>query len=255
MKASQIGLQMYTVRERVSVDMLGTLKELADIGYTAVEFAGYGGVPVGDLKATLDELGIRAFAAHVGLDQFRTRFDGVVEDLTTLGIEFAIVPFVALADRAGLFGDLDAIASTFNDWGARCKDAGLRFGYHNHDFEFAPAESGEGTLLDGLLGATDPALVSLELDAFWAAYAGFDPLAVIKQYSDRIPLLHAKDMALGEQKADAPVGEGILPWREIIDAADAAGTEWYIVEQDHPKDAMVDVGTSLKALQGLSSEK
>jgi sugar phosphate isomerase/epimerase len=253
MKADQIGLQMYTVRERAGADMIGTLKELAEIGYTAVEFAGYGGVPVGDLKATLDELGIRAFAAHVGLDQFRTRFDGVVDDLKTLGAEFAIVPFVAPADRADLFGDLDALASTFNDWGARCRDAGLRFAYHNHDFEFAPAASGSGTLLDGLMGATDPSLVGLELDAFWAAYAGFDPLAVIAQYSGRIPLLHAKDMAAGEQKADAPVGEGILPWREIIAAADAAGTEWYIVEQDHPRDAMVDVATSLRALEALAS--
>jgi sugar phosphate isomerase/epimerase len=253
MNANQIGLQMYTVRERTSADMIGTLKELAEIGYTAVEFAGYGGVPVTDLKATLDDLGIRAFAAHVGLDQFQSRFDGVVDDLKTLGAEFAIVPYVAPEQRTGLFGDLDALASTFNDWGARCRDAGVRFAYHNHDFEFAPGSTGNGTLLDDLLGATDPSLVNLELDAFWAAYAGFDPLAVIAQYAGRIPLLHAKDMAPGDQKADAPVGDGILPWRHIIDAADAAGTEWYIVEQDHPQDAMADVATSLRALENLAS--
>jgi sugar phosphate isomerase/epimerase len=249
--ANQIALQLYTVRSRATGDIIGTLRELAEIGYTAVEFAGYGGVPVGELRSVLDELGMRAIAAHVPLDQFATRFDGVVDDLKTLGADHAIVPWIAPERRAELFGDTATLAATFDEWGGKCREAGLRFGYHNHDFEFAPAPSGEGTLLDALMGATDPALVSLELDAYWAAVPGFDPVAIIRRYAGRIPLLHVKDMAGGTEKADAPVGEGVLPWREILPAAHAAGTEWYIVEQDNPRDPMVDVGTSLRNLKAI----
>lgn len=253
MKSDQIGLQLYTVRGLAGPDMLGTLRRLAELGYTAVEFAGYGGVPVAELRAALDELGIRAMAAHVPLDQFTTRFDGVVDDLKTLGCEHAIVPYVAPDKRAEFFADLSVLSNIFNDWGRRCQDVGLRFGYHNHDFEFAPSPNGQGTLLDAMMGATDPSLVNLELDAYWALFAGVDPAGVLNQYAGRVPLLHVKDMAGGDVKRDAPVGAGVLPLRDLLNAVDQAGVEWLIIEQDTPDDPLADVGTSLRNLQALVS--
>jgi sugar phosphate isomerase/epimerase len=231
--------------------MIGTLRKVAEMGYPTVEFAGYGGVPAPELRAVLDELGLKAVASHVPLDHFRNRFDEVVVELQTLGIKDAIVPFVAPAERADLFGDMPKLAATFNDWGARCREVGLRFGYHNHDFEFAPASTGNGTILDALLAATDPSLVHLELDVYWAAYAGSDPIAILQRHAGRVPVLHVKDMAAGDDRAITAVGEGVLPWREILPVAEDAGTEWFVVEYDNPTDPLADVATSLRNLQAI----
>jgi sugar phosphate isomerase/epimerase len=247
----QIGLELYTVRSLATTDMIGTLRKVAEIGYPTVEFAGYGGVPAPELRAVLDELGLKATASHVPLDHFVNRFDEVVVELQTLGIKDAIVPWVAPERRAEFFADNSALAKTFNDWGARCRDAGLRFGYHNHDFEFAPAPDGKGTLLDALMGATDPSLVHLELDAYWAAYVDVDPISILQRYAGRVPILHVKDMEAGSERAITAVGEGVLPWGEILAAAEDAGTEWFVVEQDNPKDPLVDIATSLRNLQAV----
>jgi sugar phosphate isomerase/epimerase len=247
----QIGLELYTVRSLATTDMIGTLRKVAEVGYPTVEFAGYGGVPASELRAVLDDLGLKAVASHVPLDHFANRFDEVVVELQTLGIKDAIVPWVAPERRAEFFADNAALARTFNDWGARCRNAGLRFGYHNHDFEFAPAPNGKGTLLDALLDATDPSLVHLELDAYWAAYAEVDPISILQRYTGRVPILHVKDMAAGSDRAIAAVGEGVLPWGEILAAAEDAGTEWFIVEQDNPKDPLVDIATSLRNLEAV----
>jgi sugar phosphate isomerase/epimerase len=250
---SQIGLELYTVRSLATSDMIGTLRKVAAMGYPTVEFAGYGGVPVKELRAALDELGLKAIASHVPLDHFENRFDEVIVELQTLGIKDAVVPWVAPDKRAEFFADNQALAKTFNEWGARCREAGLRFGYHNHDFEFAPAPSGNGTFLDALLGATDPTLVHLELDAYWAAFAGFNPIAVLHRYAGRVPILHVKDMAAGPDRAITAVGEGVLPWHEILPAAEDAGTEWFVIEYDNPKDPLADSETSLRNLEAVIS--
>jgi sugar phosphate isomerase/epimerase len=250
-KTSQIGLELYSVRSLANEDMIGTLRKVAEIGYPTVEFAGYGGVPVPELRAALDSLGLKAVASHVALDHFRTRFDEVLVELQTLGIKDALVPWVAPADREVFFADIPQLADTFNDWGARCRDAGIRFGYHNHDFEFAPAADGNGTILDAILAATDPSLVHLELDAYWAAYAGVDPVAFLNRYSGRVPIHHVKHMAPGDDRAITAVGEGILPWTTILPAAEDAGTEWYVIEYDNPTDPLADVTTSYNNLKSI----
>src|SRR5687768_7735541 len=194
MRKDQIALQLYTVREKAAADFVGTLRELAGAGYRAVEFAGYGGVPVAELRATLDELGMRAMAAHIPYDRFASEFDQVVGELRTLGADFAIVPWLA-EERRGDPAETRRLAATFNDWAARCRTEGLRFAYHNHGFEFEqlPGEDGR-TMLDVLLAETDPNLVGFELDVFWAGYANVDPVDLLRRHGARIPLLHVKDM-------------------------------------------------------------
>ena len=248
---SQIGLELYSVRSLANEDMIGTLRKVAEIGYPTVEFAGYGGIRAPQLRAALDDLGLRATAAHISLDNFRTRFDEVLVELQILGIKDALVPWVSPADREVFFADIPKLADTFNAWGARCRDAGIRFGYHNHDFEFAPAADGNGTILDAILAATDPSLVHLELDAYWAAYAGVDPVDFLGRYHGRVPILHVKDMAAGDDRAITAVGEGILPWTEILPAAEDAGTEWYVIEYDNPQDPIADVRTSYNNLKSI----
>ena len=248
MRRDQIALQLYTVRSRTQEDFLGTLKAVAEMGYPAVEFAGFGGHPAVELRRALDEYGLRAMAAHVPFDQFASRLHEVCAELRTLGVEYAVVPFLG-EDRRGDVDQARWLAETFNEWGDRCKDEGVRFGYHNHAFEFdtLPGEQ-PTTMYDILLAETDPNVVALEFDIFWARYAGVDPLALINRHPDRFPLLHVKDMAEGDDRADAPVGDGVIDWSPILEAAEAT-VAWYIVEQDHPRDPLADVDRSLRFLE------
>ena len=252
MRADQIALQLYTMRDRTKQDFIGTLQALAATGYTAVEFAGYGDVGVGQLRKTLDDAGMQAMGAHIQYDRFASAFDEVVDELHTLGAQFAIVPSI----REELRTDTDAVrrlAATFNEWGNTCRAAGLRFGYHNHGFEFAPLAGADGTTMyDLLTSETDDSLVAMELDVYWALHAGADALALLKREASRIPILHMKDLGPELEKADLPVGAGTIQWGPFLDAA-KQHVEWYVVEQDHPQDPMVDVTTSLRELEGMVS--
>jgi sugar phosphate isomerase/epimerase len=253
-KAEQVALQLYTVRAETTRDFAGTLRALGAMGYRAVEFAGFGNLSAGELRAVLDEAGIQAMGAHVQFNAWESNLDGVFADLHTLGCAHAVVPALPPEWRNPDAARLRELAGRFNDWGRRSQAEGLRFSYHNHAFEFVPlAGATSGTFYEALAGATDPALVGLELDVFWAQAGGHDPIARIERYAGRLPLIHVKDMTgSGDTRADAPVGEGDLPWRDILAAGDAAGGEWYIVEQDHPRDAMDDVRTSLRNLEKMA---
>ncbi len=248
MNEHNIGLQLYTVRELTAQDMLGTLERLAAIGYRAVEFAGYGNAGVRDVRAALDAHGITAVGAHVALDNFESRFEQTIDELQTLGCRYAIVPWVG-EERRGSLAEARRLAEQLNRLGEQVRAAGLRFAYHNHAFEFDPIDG--TSLWEVLLRETDPDLVALELDVFWARYAGFDPVAMIEQLTGRLPLLHAKDISRDDPQADAPVGDGSLPWPRMLEAAKSAGVEWLIVEQDRPRDALSDVERSLRNLQAM----
>ncbi|MEO8288495.1 MAG: sugar phosphate isomerase/epimerase [Chloroflexota bacterium] len=248
MNNDKIAVQLYTLRDLTSRDMLGTLRELAAMGYSAVELAGYGDSSPADIRAELDRLGMRAISMHIGVDALKTDAEKTLADARTLGCEFAVVAYVAeerrrTAEQVREFGPL------FNSYGAICRDAGLRFVYHNHNFEFAPLDG--TTMFDMLVEGTDPMLVGLELDVYWAQFAGVDPVAVLKRLAGRVPLLHAKDMADDEKRSDMPVGEGMLPWNDILAASAAAGVEYYIVEQDNPRDPLPDVAQSLQNLRKM----
>ena len=248
MNEDKIALQLYTVREHTARDMVGTLGRIAAQGYRAVEFAGFGGVPVADLRTALDDLGIRAVSAHLGLDDLQTNPERVLADLKALGCSYAVVAYIQEERRQNI-EQVRQVAAILNRSGEICRDAGLRFAYHNHAFEFAPLDG--TTMFDVLLEETDPALVAFELDVYWLRYAGIDVVEMLRRLAGRVPLVHIKDMAADEERAPAPVGEGIFEWREVLDACAEAGVEWYIVEQDNPTDPMAEVERSLRNLEKL----
>ena len=248
MQRDRISLQLYTVREHTANDMVGTLRRLAEMGYPAVEFAGYGGLSPEDLRPLLDALGLRASGAHVPLDSWEADPEGVVADMNTLGCAHAVVPIVPPERRDA--ASVARLAESFNRWGELCRSGGVAFSYHNHDFEFAPSDG--TTMWEVLVRETDPGLVGLELDLYWVRYGGADPEALLRDLGDRISLVHVKDMAADEGRSDLPVGEGTMPWPRLLRAADEAGVEWFVAEQDNPRDAFEDVRSSLRHLQGLS---
>jgi sugar phosphate isomerase/epimerase len=249
MQTNQIALQLYTVRDHTAKDMLNTLRHIAQMGYRAVEFAGYGDATPRDIRAALDEHGLRAISAHVSFEALQTQSARVFADLHTLGCAHVVVPSVG-AEHRGTVAQVRQLAQLLNQLGAQCRQAGLQLGYHNHAFEFAALDG--GTMWDVLTTTTDPALVTLELDVYWAQYAGVDPVALIRQGRGRMPLLHIKDMAADAARADVPIGEGTFSWPDIFRAGAAAGTQWYVVEQDNPRDSLPDVERSLRYLQQLA---
>ncbi len=251
MNVGQVGVQLYTVREAAAADFPATLRAVAAAGYKAVEPAGLHGMAPEEVRALLDELGVRAVAAHVAVDRFEREPEAAIAELQTLGCSYAVIPFLG-QERRGNAAALRTLATSFNDWARRCQAVGIDFAYHNHDFEFATLPGEAGTTFELFVEATDPVLVNFELDIYWAQVAGVDPVALLGRLSGRVPLVHLKDRAAGDTPTDAPVGEGTIDWAPVLAAAEAAGTEWYIVEQDHPNDPLVDVATSLRNLERMA---
>jgi sugar phosphate isomerase/epimerase len=278
MRSSQIGLQLYTVREAAAADMLGTLRRVAEIGYGAVEFAGWGDSSPRDIRQVMDAEGIGAIAAHVPLVDLETRPMQTLERAVTVGCRWVVVPSVP-ESWTRTAADVSRLSSRLNSLGELCRAENLRLAYHNHAVEFqalppepdtdsdnataddllsplsGPAES--STAWDILRAETWPDLVDLELDLFWSAVGGRDPVLSLRQGAGRAKLVHAKDRSKSVPSRDAPLGEGSLAWEALLEAGDAGGVEWWIVEQDDPADAFRDVETSLlnlRRLAGLPSD-
>ena len=251
MRQDQISLQLYTVREETARDMPATLRRISEIGYPAVEFAGFGGLSAEDLRNILDDLGLRTSGAHVPFDSWQSDPESVITDMHTLDCTHAILPMAPPEQRRDESA-VTTLAGSLNRWGELCRQEGVTFSYHNHDFEFASLDG--TTMWDILVRETDPELVYFELDLYWVRYGGADPGALLSDLGDRIPLVHLKDMSSDERRSDLPVGEGIMPWNGLLRAAEAVGVQWYVAEQDNPRDALEDVRISLQSMRELVSE-
>jgi sugar phosphate isomerase/epimerase len=228
MLLDQVALELYTVRDETERDFTGTLRRIAEMGYPAVEFAGYGGLSAREMATLLKETGLKAASTHVRLPTLESDIEQEIDYCLEIGCSFLILPWLAPELRTP--DAFRALATHLNEWGLRCKERGVTFGYHNHDFEFAQYEG--KYLLDYLLDSTEPALVALELDVYWAAYAGVDPSAYIRQRSGRIPLIHVKDMTPDRNFTE--VGDGILGLEKVMQVARDCGAQWFIVENDKP---------------------
>jgi sugar phosphate isomerase/epimerase len=246
MSTLPLALQLYTVRDLTARDFPGTVRQVAQLGYPAVEFAGYGGLSADDMRTLLDETGLRAASTHVELATLDARLDDEIAYCRAIGCPHLIVPM--LPPDARNPDGVRRLAPRLEAFGRRCQESGLRFGYHTHDFDFAPA--GGAYLIDQLLDATPPDLVALELDVYWAAFAGVDPVAYLRQRANRVALVHLKDLAPNRDFAE--VGSGTLDMPAILAAGAQAGVAWYIVENDEPRmPSLESARRSLTYLRGL----
>lgn len=223
-----VGLQLYTVRDETAKDFKGTVRRVAELGYTGVEFAGYGDLSASEMSALLKETGLRAAGTHVSLPAIQNDLEREIDYCLEIGCSNLVVPYVQPDLLSGDY--VRDLAQQFNKFGRRCQEQGLTFAYHNHNGEFGQADG--KYLLDILLDNTDPAYLKLELDSYWAAYAGVDPIAYLEKRRGRVQLVHMKDMTA--QRTFTEVGDGTLNTAGIIKAAQAAGTQWFIVENDAP---------------------
>jgi sugar phosphate isomerase/epimerase len=247
MRADQISLELYTVRDAAKEDFAGTLAKVAQIGYPAVEFAGLHGWSAEEVRAILDQNNLKGASAHVPFTRFVEEFDTVIAEMRTLGCGYAIVPWIGPEHRSTVAA-ARAFADQVGEIGTKVRNAGLGFAYHNHDFEFADLEGTGSRLWDFLFEKED---VDLELDVYWVFYGGADPAALVAQAPERYPLLHFKDMAgTGADRRDAPVGKGNVDFAPLLKSAEAR-TLYYVVEQDNPVDAFADIATSYAGMRAL----
>jgi sugar phosphate isomerase/epimerase len=246
----RIALQLYTLREQMARDASGALQETAAAGYKAVELVGYGNLGLHELRGQLESLGLQAFSAHIPFVQLEQELDRVVKELQLLGCIYVVIQD---APRESWSSEdaVHRLADLFNQWGRRFRDGGLYLGYHGyHNLDVEFARHGERTMFDLLAEGTRPDLLHIQLDTYWIHRLGANPVELLKQHAGRVPTLHLKDVVLGGE--DAPLGEGLVPWREVIEAARAAGTEWLIVEQEgDPENAFRDIRHSLQNLGRL----
>jgi sugar phosphate isomerase/epimerase len=228
MAAIPIALQMYTVRDDAAKDFVGVLRQVAEIGYAGVELAGNGGLSASELKSLLGDLGLKVAGSHVGLAQLEGDLSEALDYNYELGNRYVVCPWLP-EDRRSAEG-YRALAQTLNTAGADCKERGMQLCYHNHAFELE--RFGGETGLDILFGVADPELVKVELDTYWVEKGGESAAEFVRKYAGRVPLVHLKDMTKDESQTFAEVGEGSMDFGAIFSASEAAGVEWYIVEQD-----------------------
>lgn len=225
-----IAVQLYTVRDDAAKDYAGTIKKVAEIGYTGVELAGHGGLSVPDLRILLENNNLKIAGSHIGLPVLQTELSKVIDENLELGNPNVVVPWLDPSLR-GSSESFRTIAQQLNSYGEKLTSAGLSLAYHNHDFEFDPLDSGEYGL-QILMEHTDPRYVSFEVDTYWVLAAGHDPVDFITKNRSRISLLHIKD----RDRADgsfAEIGTGTLPLGGLVSQAEVSGkVQWLIVEQD-----------------------
>ncbi|HEX6940566.1 MAG TPA: sugar phosphate isomerase/epimerase [Longimicrobiales bacterium] len=249
-RIDRIGLQLYTVRTLMARDFEGTLDAVAAIGYTEVEFAGYFDRSPAEVRAALERAGLAAPSAHVGLDAIREHWDRTLDAAGEIGHRYVIVAWLPAEERR-THDAYRRLADELNRAGERARAGGLRFGYHNHDFEFAPIDG--RAPYDTLVDATDPALVALELDLYWASRAGRDPVDCFRRHPGRFELVHVKDMDGTAEKGMTDVGDGVLDFPTILGRAAEAGVRHYFVEHDHPPAPIESIRRSYAYLKGLAA--
>ncbi len=244
-----IGLQLYTVRELFQKDPVKTLEAVARIGYREVEYGG-GGYDAMDhrmLRRTMDRLKLKAPSVHIGYDALLADLPKQIAMAKTLGADTVILPYMNAEFRNE--AAWKAALPNINRFANEMKKAGLGFGYHNHDFEFT-TKVGDKTLYDLLLEGTDPALVKIELDLFWAIVAGQDMGALLDRLAPRLYAFHVKDRrADGKMTA---VGSGTVDFGTLFARPSAKNVRHFYVENDEaPAPYLPDITTSFKTLRAL----
>lgn len=254
-----LGLQLYSIRHAMEDDVPGTLAWVRNIGFEEVELAGTYGLSAEQFRQELDNAGLRATSMHSGYERFRDSLDVVLDEAETFGVEYLGVAWIP-HDGAFTVEQAREAAAHFNEWGRAASERGLTFFYHNHGYEYEPAD--DGTIpFDVLAAETNPENVKFEMDAFWTILPGIDPAEHLRQYPDRWALMHVKDIREGtptgdfsgqsEPETKVPVGTGQIDWAEVFRAAEEVGVARYYIEDESP-DPMGNIPQSVDYLEQLS---
>ena len=262
-----LGIQLYSIRDDIKSDPLGSLKKVAAMGYKHVEHANYVnrkfyGYNAVEFKKILDDLGLKMPSGHTVMgkrhwdatkNDFTDEWKMTVEDAATVGQQIVISPSLEESLRK-TYDDMKRYMEVFNKSGELCKKSGMRFGYHNHDFEFSQKLNGI-TVFDIILQNTDPALVVQQLDIGNMYNAGAKALDIMKKYPGRFESMHVKDEIKstgGHDPYESTIlGKGVIPVKEVIDLGRKSGTKHFIIEQEsyQGKTPMESINEDLKIMK------
>lgn len=239
-----LGVQLFTVRREAQRNLPHVLDQIRKIGYQEVEsYAGLYTFSAAALHHMIRGAGLRVPSGHFNYSDFGSRFNYAME----MGLQWMVCPMIEPSMWGSPQGFRTA-AKQFNVWGRRAKEMEMRFAFHNHDYEFRPFPGASGAQprygYEILINETDPELVFFEVDVYWVAQAGHDPLSLMRTLGPRLKMLHLKDRAAGarisfDMGQDAnyfmPVGAGTLDWHAILAEGERLGVEHYFVEQDQTR--------------------
>lgn len=226
-----VGVQLWTLRKETAEDLPGTLKQVAAIGYRGVELWFQKWPAASELKKIADDCGLAIASAHVNLKDMKSDFSRIADYHHAIGNKSLVIPYVSdykNVTAAALERVLDDIRGV-----ARVATAaGFRLFYHNHAVELTNKVNGV-EVLDAIFGSIDPQLLRPEIDVFFAADTDHDPAGLLKKYAGRVKYVHLKEKSKpGEKAKNTELGRGVIDWPAVFAAAEAAGVEWYFVEQN-----------------------
>ncbi len=245
-----LGLQMYTLRF-VKGSLADKLALVQKLGLKEIE-GGVGGSPA-EARALFERYGLKCTSIGASYEQVQKDIDKIIANAKGVGASYVMVAWIP---HNGDFTEegVHRAAADFNAWGKKFKENGIKFCYHTHGYEFR--RSGDGTLFDLLMKETNPEEVFYEMDVFWVAHSGTDPIHLLKQYPQRFRLMHLKDLQKGfvgdftghaPDETSVPLGEGQIDYPTLLKVAQDAGVERYYIE-DEAKDAVDHLPLTLRFL-------
>lgn len=229
-----IYIQLYSVRDDIKADYTGTIAAVAEMGYTGVEAAGYNDgkfydMSPADFKKSIEDAGMTVLSSHAGRpladpaadtnwEETWAWWNTAIQAHKEAGMKYLVVAWIPTPKT---LVDLQAYCDYFNQIGEKCNAAGIRFGYHNHNFEFTEIE-GE-MMYDYMINNTDPDKVFYQMDVYWVGQGGQDPVAYMNKYPGRFEILHIKDeLEIGKS--------GQVDFEAIYNNAEVAGAKYMVVE-------------------------
>jgi sugar phosphate isomerase/epimerase len=241
------GIQLWTVKSEADKDLEGTLRKVYAAGFREIEFAGYYGKSPADIGKLMRDIGFTLVSTHAGAGDIAKNGDQIIADAKALNLKYVVCSSPGVSPekeklsweermKAVDLGDWKWNAELFNKFGKKVVDAGMVFGYHNHDAEFK--KFGGQSAFDYLFANTDPGLVKIQLDVGWVAVAQEDPVAILDKYKGRVVSLHVKDVgkrgADGKNPSSVALGEGTVDWKKVLGTAKANGVKHFFYEQEEP---------------------
>lgn len=245
-----LGVQLYSVRDSMAKDPVGTLKAIAEMGYREVEAFGYKdgkmfGMPITEYLKVLKGNGLGMPSSHCnfslsdydeGTKGLSDRAKRAIDDAVVMGQKYIIYPWVEKNERT----EVEKIVKLAAAGAAYAQTAGIRFGYHNHDFEYIQRGPDGRLLIEWLLHEIDPKILAMEMDIYWVCYAGHNPLDWFRLYPGRWELCHAKDLAATEKRETIEFGDGTIDFPGIFRQSKLAGLQHYIIELEHYRSTPMD---------------
>jgi sugar phosphate isomerase/epimerase len=252
---TDIGLQLYTLRDTVGKDPKGVLKKVAGFGYKKIETYAYNqgqifGMPFAEFGKYVKDLGMKVTSGHYPLAVAKSdAWEKAVTDAKSIGQQYMVVPYIDAGERKSI-DDYKDICASLNKAGEVCKKNGIRFGYHNHAFEF---ETVDGQIpYDVMLKELDNNAVGMEMDIFWVVNAGHDPLKYFEKHPGRFEQWHVKDMDKADKMRNADIGKGSIDWKAIFSRAKQSGMKHFYVEQEsYPGEPINSVQASIDYLKTI----